>query len=177
MRSRSLNFEIAIVLRSFDLIAIADLDLDREKKIAIDNQKIADHSCLVDLFYDKNKKKKHFCVPPHNIFSLALAQQSKFNHETFSWFYCRGNSIYSKVSNKRTCTLIQFPKQTPVYTPIKYLYANQFLTSRSLIWEMNDANYFHFSKSFFFLLIGHWKKLHSKVSQGGARGARMNIFQ
>ena len=25
--------------------------------------------------------------------------------------------------------------------------------------------------------IGHWKKLHSKVSQGGARGARMNIFQ
>ena len=58
LRSRSLNFEIAIVLRSFDLIAIADLDLDREKKIAIDNQKIADHSCLVDLFYDKNKKKK-----------------------------------------------------------------------------------------------------------------------
>ena len=27
------------------------------------------------------------------------------------------------------------------------------------------------------IAIGHWKKLHSKVSQGGARGARMNIFQ
>ena len=26
-------------------------------------------------------------------------------------------------------------------------------------------------------ILGHWKKLHSKVSQGGARGARMNIFQ
>ena len=25
-------------------------------------------------------------------------------------------------------------------------------------------------------VIGHWKKLHSKVSQGGARRARMNIF-
>ena len=24
--------------------------------------------------------------------------------------------------------------------------------------------------------IGHWKKLHSKVSQGGAGGARINIF-
>ena len=39
MRSRSLNFAIAIVLRSFDQMAIADRDLDREKKIA-------DHSCL-----------------------------------------------------------------------------------------------------------------------------------
>ena len=26
-------------------------------------------------------------------------------------------------------------------------------------------------------VIGHWKKLHSKVGQGGARGARMNIFK
>ena len=34
--------------RSFDQMAIADLDLNREKKIAItiDDQKIADHSCL-----------------------------------------------------------------------------------------------------------------------------------
>ena len=46
LRSRSLNFAIAIILRSFDQIAIADRDLDREKKIAIaiDDQKIADHS-------------------------------------------------------------------------------------------------------------------------------------
>ena len=42
LRSRSLNFAIAIVLRSFDQMAIAD----REKKIAIGDQKIADHSCL-----------------------------------------------------------------------------------------------------------------------------------
>ena len=49
-RSRSLNFAIAIVLRSFDQMAIADRDLDRGKKIAItiDDQKIADHSCLAD---------------------------------------------------------------------------------------------------------------------------------
>ena len=25
------------------------------------------------------------------------------------------------------------------------------------------------------MILGHWKKLHSKVSQGGARGACMNI--
>ena len=39
---------IAIIPRSFDQMAIADRDLDREKKIAIaiDDQKIADHSCL-----------------------------------------------------------------------------------------------------------------------------------
>ena len=48
LRSRSLNFAIAIIPRSFDQMAIADRDLDREKKIAIDSQKIADHSCLVD---------------------------------------------------------------------------------------------------------------------------------
>ena len=46
LRSRSLNFAIAIVRRSFDQMAIADRDLDREKKIAIDHQKIADHSYL-----------------------------------------------------------------------------------------------------------------------------------
>ena len=46
LRSRSLNFAIAIVRRSFDQMAIADRDLDREKKIAIDDQKIADHSYL-----------------------------------------------------------------------------------------------------------------------------------
>ena len=40
--SRSLNF----IPRSFDLMAIADRDLDREKMIAIDDQKIADHSYL-----------------------------------------------------------------------------------------------------------------------------------
>ena len=45
-RSRSLNFAIAIVLRYFDQMEIADRDLDREKKIAIDDQKIADHSYL-----------------------------------------------------------------------------------------------------------------------------------
>ena len=48
LRSLLLNFAIAIIPRSFDQMAIADrdLDLDREKKIAIDDQKIADHSCL-----------------------------------------------------------------------------------------------------------------------------------
>ena len=48
LRSRSLNFAIAIIPRSFDKMAIADRDLDREKKIgiAINDQKIADHSCL-----------------------------------------------------------------------------------------------------------------------------------
>ena len=35
LRSRLLNFAIAIILRSFDQMAIADRDLDREKKIAI----------------------------------------------------------------------------------------------------------------------------------------------
>ena len=40
--------KIAIVRRSFNQMAIADRDLDREKKIAIaiDDQKIADHSYL-----------------------------------------------------------------------------------------------------------------------------------
>ena len=33
-------------MRSFDQMAIADRDLDREKKIAIDDQKITDHSYL-----------------------------------------------------------------------------------------------------------------------------------
>ena len=47
LRSRSLNFAIAIIPRSFDQMAIADRDLDREKMIAIDDQKIADHSYLV----------------------------------------------------------------------------------------------------------------------------------
>ena len=51
LRSRSLNFAIAITLRSFDQMAIADRDLDREKKIAIDDQKIADHSCLACVLY------------------------------------------------------------------------------------------------------------------------------
>ena len=43
---------IAIIPRSFDQMAIADRDrdLDRKKKIAIDDQKIADHSCLGNLF-------------------------------------------------------------------------------------------------------------------------------
>ena len=27
------------------------------------------------------------------------------------------------------------------------------------------------------LFIGHWKSLHMKVSQGGARGTRTNFFQ
>ena len=49
LRSRSLNFAIAIIPRSFDQMAIADRDLDREKKIAIDDQKIADHSCLAGM--------------------------------------------------------------------------------------------------------------------------------
>ena len=49
LRSRSLNFTIAIIPQSFDQMAIADRDLDREKMIAIaiDDQKIADQSCLV----------------------------------------------------------------------------------------------------------------------------------
>ena len=48
LRSRSLNFAIAIIPRSFDQMAIADRNLDREKKIAIaiDDQKIADHSYI-----------------------------------------------------------------------------------------------------------------------------------
>ena len=48
LRSRSLIFKIAIVQRSLDQMAIADSDLDREKKIAnvIDDRTIADHSCL-----------------------------------------------------------------------------------------------------------------------------------
>ena len=48
MAHRALNFAIVIVLRSFDEMAIADRDLDHEKKtaIAIDDQKIADHSYL-----------------------------------------------------------------------------------------------------------------------------------
>ena len=46
MRSRSLNFTIAIVLRSIGEMVITDRDLDREKKIAIDDQKIVDQSCL-----------------------------------------------------------------------------------------------------------------------------------
>ena len=50
LRSRSLNFAIAIIPRSFDQMAIADRDLNREKKIAIDDQKIADHSCLDYMF-------------------------------------------------------------------------------------------------------------------------------
>ena len=50
LRSRSLNFAIAINLRSFYQIAIADRDRDREKKIAIaiGDQKIADHSYPVN---------------------------------------------------------------------------------------------------------------------------------
>ena len=44
LRSRSLNFAIAINLRSFYQMAIADRDLDRENKIAIADQMIADHS-------------------------------------------------------------------------------------------------------------------------------------
>ena len=52
LRSRSLNFAIAIIPRSFEQMAIADRDLDREKKIAIaiaiDDQKFADHSYLVN---------------------------------------------------------------------------------------------------------------------------------
>ena len=46
LRSRSLNFAIAIILGSFDQMVIVDRDLDRKKKIAIDDQKITDHSCL-----------------------------------------------------------------------------------------------------------------------------------
>ena len=46
LRSLSLNFAIAIIRRSFDQMAIVDRNLDREKKIAIDDQKIADHSYL-----------------------------------------------------------------------------------------------------------------------------------
>ena len=48
LRSRSSNFAIAIVLRSFDQMAIDDRDLDREKKIAItiDDRTIVDHSFL-----------------------------------------------------------------------------------------------------------------------------------
>ena len=56
--SRSLNFAIAINLRSFHQLAIANRDLDSEKKIAIDDQKIAiddqkiaDDSCLALLIY------------------------------------------------------------------------------------------------------------------------------
>ena len=46
LRSRSLDF--AIIPRSFDQMAIADRDLDCEKMIAIaiEDQKIADHSYL-----------------------------------------------------------------------------------------------------------------------------------
>ena len=47
LRSQSLNFAIAIVLRSSDQMAIANCDVDCEKMIAIDDQNIADHSCLV----------------------------------------------------------------------------------------------------------------------------------
>ena len=43
-----------IVMRSFYQTAITDRDLDREKKIAIDDQKIADHSCLVDMLILEN---------------------------------------------------------------------------------------------------------------------------
>ena len=50
LRWRLLNFAIAIIPRSFDQMAIADRDLNREKKIAIDDQKIADHSCLDYMF-------------------------------------------------------------------------------------------------------------------------------
>ena len=39
-------FAIAIVLRSLDQMAIADRDLEKKIAIAIDDQKIADHSCL-----------------------------------------------------------------------------------------------------------------------------------
>ena len=48
LRSRSLNFAIAIVQRSFDQMSIADRDLYYKKKIAIaiDDQKISNESYL-----------------------------------------------------------------------------------------------------------------------------------
>ena len=46
-QSWSLNLAIAIVLQSFDQMAIADRNLGHEKKIAIDDQKIADHSLSI----------------------------------------------------------------------------------------------------------------------------------
>ena len=46
-KDRDRVLAIAIVLQSFDERAITDRDLDREKKIAIDDQKIDDQSCLV----------------------------------------------------------------------------------------------------------------------------------
>ena len=58
MRSRSLNFAIAIVLRSFDQMVIADRDLDREKKIAIDDQKITDHSCIANRALEKVERQQ-----------------------------------------------------------------------------------------------------------------------
>ena len=72
LRSLLLNFAIAIILQSFDQIAFADRNLDREKKIAIaiDDQKIADHS------YPGICKK---LIPVKRFCDLQLNQRSNQN--------------------------------------------------------------------------------------------------
>ena len=47
LRSRSLNFGIAIVRRTFDQIAIADLDLDRKKNDRDRDRRSKDRRSLI----------------------------------------------------------------------------------------------------------------------------------
>ena len=59
LRSRSLNFAIAIIPRSFDQMAIADRDLDRKKNIGIaidDRRYINDRRSLMPCSIDNNHK-------------------------------------------------------------------------------------------------------------------------
>ena len=66
LRSRSLNFAIAIVLRSIDEMAIADRDREKKIAIAINDQKIADQSCLgnITLWFQSSSRKYWLFQPP-----------------------------------------------------------------------------------------------------------------